>query len=139
MPFRGCLYRGHKRCVDRRGAANRLSSANERHCAGPLISSLILNILGWTANDCQDRATAGCGSDWQVALGEKTQLNLRRRWMDCHLLLNVAVGDGTWAENAMTDEQIIERYGLTIAGGSNSLCEAVRKLIRRQFSESMRT
>jgi len=59
--------------------------------------------------------------------------------MDCHLLLNVAVGDGTWAENAMTDEQIIERYGLTIAGGSNSLCEAVRKLIRRQFSESMRT
>ena|SRR5215468_8929305 len=54
------------------------------------------------------------------------------------LILNVAVGGGTWAENAVTEQQVIERYGPTIARGSTSLWDAARKLVRRHFCESRR-
>jgi putative hydrolase of HD superfamily len=49
------------------------------------------------------------------------------------LLLNVAVGGGTWAENSVTEQQVIERYGPAIARGSTSLWEAARGLVRSHF------
>ncbi|WP_316173216.1 HD domain-containing protein [Bradyrhizobium sp. SZCCHNRI2049] len=50
------------------------------------------------------------------------------------LLLNVAVGGGTWSENGVREEQVIERYGPTIKAGSPSLWDAAQELVRGHFS-----
>ncbi|WP_072386528.1 HD domain-containing protein [Hyphomicrobium sp. CS1BSMeth3] len=52
------------------------------------------------------------------------------------LLLNVAVGGGTWSENGVGVTQVIERYGPAIAGGSTMLWEAARKLVEQHFSKA---
>lgn len=53
------------------------------------------------------------------------------------LLLNVAVGGGTWSENGVGETQVIERYGPAIAGGSKALWEAARKLVEGHFAQAL--
>jgi hypothetical protein len=43
------------------------------------------------------------------------------------LLLNIAVGGGTWEENGVIELQVIERYGPAIKGGSATLLECCIK------------
>jgi hypothetical protein len=51
------------------------------------------------------------------------------------LLLNIAVGGGTWTENGVTEQQVIERYGPAIKGGSTALWNAaVVELVRAHFN-----
>lgn len=50
------------------------------------------------------------------------------------LLLNVAVGGGTWSENGVTEEQVVERYGPPIGAGSSDLWSAARELVRGHFA-----
>ena len=52
------------------------------------------------------------------------------------LLLNIAVGGGTWKENAITEQQVVDRYGPAIKGGSTALWDAARDLVRTHFSAS---
>jgi putative hydrolases of HD superfamily len=51
------------------------------------------------------------------------------------LLLNVMTDGGTWTENAVTEEQVVERYGPTIEAGSPALWTAARKLVAHHFAE----
>jgi len=53
------------------------------------------------------------------------------------LLLNIAVGGGTWKESGVTEQQVIERYGPAIKGGSTALWNAARELVRTHFSASV--
>ena len=53
------------------------------------------------------------------------------------LLLNIAVGGGTWKENGVTEQQVVERYGPAIKGGSTALWNAARELVRTHFSASV--
>jgi putative hydrolases of HD superfamily len=53
------------------------------------------------------------------------------------LLLNIAVGGGTWNESGVTEQQVIERYGPAIKGGSTTLWNAARELVRTHFSASV--
>jgi putative hydrolases of HD superfamily len=50
------------------------------------------------------------------------------------LLINTLTGGGTWAENGVTEEQVYERYGSTIEGGSPALWLRARALVRRYFA-----
>ncbi|MDJ0276062.1 HD domain-containing protein [Sphingomonas sp. 2R-10] len=49
------------------------------------------------------------------------------------LLLNTLTGGGTWTENSVSEQQVYERYGPTIAGGSPLLWEHARTLVARHF------
>jgi len=49
------------------------------------------------------------------------------------LMLNIAVGGGTWTENNVSEKQVIERYGPVIAAGSVSLWETALKLVQSHF------
>jgi putative hydrolases of HD superfamily len=51
------------------------------------------------------------------------------------LLVNTLTGGGTWAENNITEEQVIERYGPAIEGGSPMLWQEAIKLVRRHFAK----
>lgn len=51
------------------------------------------------------------------------------------LLLNTLTDGGTWTENGLTEQQVIERYGPTIEGGSPVLWQAASKLVRRHFAQ----
>jgi putative hydrolase of HD superfamily len=51
------------------------------------------------------------------------------------LLLNVMTEGGTWTENAVTEKQVVERYGKTIEAGSPALWMAARKLVAHHFAE----
>jgi putative hydrolase of HD superfamily len=51
------------------------------------------------------------------------------------LLLNVMTEGGTWSENAVTERQVIERYGPTIVAGAPALWAAARKLVADHFAE----
>ena len=51
------------------------------------------------------------------------------------LLLNIAVGGGTWKENGVTELQVIERYGPAIKGGSATLWNAALKLVQAHFND----
>jgi putative hydrolase of HD superfamily len=51
------------------------------------------------------------------------------------LLANILTGGGTWTENNITEEQVIERYGPTIEGGSPMLWQEAIKLVRRHFAK----
>jgi len=52
------------------------------------------------------------------------------------LLLNIAVGGGTWTENSVTEQQVVERYGPAIKGGARALWDAARELVRTHFENS---
>lgn len=49
------------------------------------------------------------------------------------LLLNTLTGGGTWTENAVSEQQVYERYGPTIFGGSPALWTFARGLVERHF------
>jgi putative hydrolases of HD superfamily len=51
------------------------------------------------------------------------------------LLLNIAVGGGTWKENGVTELQVIERYGPAIKGGSATLWNTALKLVQAHFND----
>ena len=50
------------------------------------------------------------------------------------LLLNTLTEGGTWTENGVTEQQVIERYGPTIEGGSFALWQEASKLVRQYFA-----
>ncbi|MBX3527991.1 MAG: HD domain-containing protein [Rhodoblastus sp.] len=49
------------------------------------------------------------------------------------LFLNTLTGGGTWTENNVTEQQVLERYGPTIERGSPALWREAQKLIRQHF------
>ncbi|MDR6147627.1 putative hydrolase of HD superfamily [Sphingomonas sp. SORGH_AS870] len=51
------------------------------------------------------------------------------------LLLNTLTGGGTWTENSVSEQQVYERYGPTIAGGSPLLWEHARTLVAQHFGD----
>lgn len=51
------------------------------------------------------------------------------------LLLNTLTGGGTWTENSVSEQQVYERYGPTIAGGSPLLWEHARMLVAQHFGD----
>ncbi|MDX2220022.1 MAG: HD domain-containing protein [Burkholderiales bacterium] len=51
------------------------------------------------------------------------------------LLTNVATGGGTWTQNNVTHEQVLERYGPTIARGSPALWAACEQQVRAHFAK----
>lgn len=50
------------------------------------------------------------------------------------LLTNVATGGGTWTQNNVTLEQVLERYGPTIARGSPALWAECERRVRAHFA-----
>jgi len=50
------------------------------------------------------------------------------------LLLNTLTDGGTWKENGVSEEQVVSRYGPTIAAGSPALWEHARQLVSRHFA-----
>lgn len=50
------------------------------------------------------------------------------------LLLNTLTGGGTWNDHAVTETQACERYGPTIAGGSEALWAHAKALIHAHFA-----
>lgn len=50
------------------------------------------------------------------------------------LIANVFTGGGTWIANRLTLDQVLARYGPTIANGSPRLWAACEALVRRHFS-----
>jgi len=50
------------------------------------------------------------------------------------LLLNIAVGGGTWTDNGVTEHQVMERCGPSIEGGSVVLWHAAQELVRSHFN-----
>ncbi|HSB96032.1 MAG TPA: HD domain-containing protein [Spongiibacteraceae bacterium] len=49
------------------------------------------------------------------------------------LMHNIATGGGTWTEANVTKDQVIERYGPTIAGGSIELWTKAEQLVKEHF------
>jgi putative hydrolases of HD superfamily len=50
------------------------------------------------------------------------------------LLTNVATGGGTWTEKGVTLDQVLERYGPTIARGSPTLWTECERRVRAHFA-----
>lgn len=50
------------------------------------------------------------------------------------LIANVNTGGGTWTENGVSLQQVLERYGPTIARGSRALWAACEQLVQRHFA-----
>lgn len=53
------------------------------------------------------------------------------------LLLNTLTGGGTWVENDVSEQQVLDRYGPTIAGGSPALWDHARMLVERHFTNRL--
>jgi len=51
------------------------------------------------------------------------------------LLLNTLTDGGTWTENAVTEQQVMERYGPAIEGGSDVLWQVASTLVRQHFAK----
>ena len=51
------------------------------------------------------------------------------------LFLNTLSGGGTWQENNVTEAQVMERYGPTIARGAPTLWTEAAKLVREHFAD----
>ena len=49
------------------------------------------------------------------------------------LFLNTLTGGGTWTQNNVTEQQVLERYVPTIQRGSPELWHEARKLVRQHF------
>jgi putative hydrolases of HD superfamily len=54
------------------------------------------------------------------------------------LLLNTLTGGGTWAQNNVTESQVMERYGPAIEGGSPRLWQEAVRLVQRHFNDQKR-
>jgi putative hydrolase of HD superfamily len=54
------------------------------------------------------------------------------------LLLNTLTDGGTWAENGVTEQQVLDRYGPTIEGGSPLLWQEARERVRQYFQQHTR-
>lgn len=54
------------------------------------------------------------------------------------LLLNTLTDGGTWAENGVSEQQVMERYGPTIEGGSPILWHEAKELVRAHFENKTR-
>jgi putative hydrolase of HD superfamily len=52
------------------------------------------------------------------------------------LLLNTLTDGGTWTENGVTEQQVLDRYGPTIERGSPLLWQEARARVRRYFQQS---
>lgn len=52
------------------------------------------------------------------------------------LLLNTLTDGGTWTENGVTEQQVRERYGPAIEGGSQMLWQETAKLVSRHFAHA---
>ena len=50
------------------------------------------------------------------------------------LFLNTLTEGGTWTENSVTEQQIMERYGPTIEAGSPLLWQEASRLVRQHFA-----
>lgn len=50
------------------------------------------------------------------------------------LLLNTLTDGGTWAENSVTERQVLERYGPAIERGSPGLWDEAKRLVMRHFA-----
>ena len=55
------------------------------------------------------------------------------------LFLNTLTDGGTWTENGVTKQQVMERYGPTIERGSPLLWEEAKRLVERFFAERAQT
>jgi putative hydrolases of HD superfamily len=51
------------------------------------------------------------------------------------LFVNTLTAGGTWTENGVTEQQVIERYGPTIERGSPALWDEAKRLVRQYFAE----
>ncbi|MFZ1989332.1 MAG: HD domain-containing protein [Alphaproteobacteria bacterium] len=51
------------------------------------------------------------------------------------LILNTLTDGGTWAENGVTEQQVMERYGPVIRGGAPELWDEARAMVREHFSK----
>ncbi len=52
------------------------------------------------------------------------------------LIQNIATGGGTWNEHSLTEQQVIERYGPQVAGGSTRLWDRARQLVAEFFART---
>ncbi|WP_245475827.1 HD domain-containing protein [Mesorhizobium sp. M7A.F.Ca.US.006.01.1.1] len=52
------------------------------------------------------------------------------------LILNLQNGGGTWLENDVTEDQVVERYGSEIEPSSRELWQEVRGLVSRHFQQN---
>ena len=50
------------------------------------------------------------------------------------LLLNTLTDGGTWTENGVTEQQVMDRYGPAIEAGSPALWQEASKLVRQHFA-----
>lgn len=50
------------------------------------------------------------------------------------LLLNTLTDGGTWTENGVTEQQVMDRYGPTIEAGSPLLWQEASRLVRQHFA-----
>lgn len=50
------------------------------------------------------------------------------------LLLNTLTEGGTWTENGVTEQQVLERYGPAIERASPGLWDGAKRLVRRHFA-----
>ena len=50
------------------------------------------------------------------------------------LFLNTLTGGGTWTENGVTEQQVMEQYGPTIEAGSPLLWQEASRLVRQHFA-----
>ncbi len=50
------------------------------------------------------------------------------------LLLNTLTDGGTWTENGVTEQQVMNRYGPTIEAGSPLLWQEASRLVRQHFA-----
>lgn len=55
------------------------------------------------------------------------------------LFLNALTGGGTWTENGVTEQQVLDRYGPAIERGSPKLWLEARKLVGQHFRKSAQT
>lgn len=51
------------------------------------------------------------------------------------LMQNIHTGGGTWTQSNVSEQQVGERYGATIKGGSEELWSHARELVRRHFEQ----
>jgi putative hydrolase of HD superfamily len=51
------------------------------------------------------------------------------------LLLNILTDGGTWTENGISEQQVMERYGPAIEGGSAILWQVASTLVRHHFGK----
>lgn len=55
------------------------------------------------------------------------------------LMANILTGGGTWTENAVGLDQVLERYGTTIRRGSPALWRTCEVMVREHFADIKKT